>query len=707
MNPGDTQNIVVTHFAARGSSNLNTVTLLKDLDKTAQYIFDSDFNIIPPMTPPLVNTSFIDKGNGIAEILLSWDNRSESYCHWDTLYSIPSDSSFYKFQGYEIYEIRRTATVIPDLYKPETITNDIKLLRIFDIADTVGVIVDTLPGGLTMGIFQVLPPYKSHKPPGFPNTGIIRSLKLNSTKYPEQNGGDTNFIYGREYKFAVLAYAYNTKPKRGQAMTRNTLSSSIFTLRPEAPLAGSQFTLQTNDTIYTNRRDLGVVPIIMKQESLINARYRVLFGNPDTTYNLLKSTNNGISYDTLYKNMAVVNSTADDSSKIIDGVLIKAQRIKESNAGVLKDPTLPTDSIQTRMRGWDYIPETNRYLTASDTLFSHSKPYQSESMSLSWPDVNTFTGNGTSTSPHELRKVKIVFTGYGSGQMVYRYLKNVAPIPPQDPKDPSFIPWILYRWIGYAYQQLNEVPFKVYILEEDANGLILERQVNCAFVENNDSLYNSNGQFIGKGRINGKWDPTTYKSGGYEMLYIFESEYDTNVSNYKTSNLFTQQNTFDIMYVWAPKVDTTGPVDFTVGDEFMIYPYTVTRPELSPGIPLYYEFNTKKAIIGSTQLASTRGEMDKVRVVPNPYYGYNQNQSSFAERFVTFRRLPQRCTIKIYTLNGDLIRRFDKDDMNATLQWNLKNLENVSIASGMYIALIDAAGIGQKIIKLAVFTPEE
>ena len=90
--------------------------------------------------------------------------------------------------------------------------------------------------------------------------------------------------------------------------------------------------------------------------------------------------------------------------------------------------------------------------------------------------------------------------------------------------------------------------------------------------------------------------------------------------------------------------------------------------------------------------------MDKIRVVPNPYYGYNQNQSSFTDRFVTFRRLPEKCTIKIYSLNGDMIRQIDKNNMDAMLRWDLRNLENNPVASGMYIALIDAVRIGQKII---------
>ncbi|MFC2092640.1 hypothetical protein ACFLSV_01955 [Bacteroidota bacterium] len=703
VNPGDTQEIVLAQFVARGSSNLNSVTKLKSLDKKAQRIFDLEFDIIPTIVQPQVNISYKDKGEGRVNIVLSWDNRSEGYLFWDTVFSDREDSGFYKFEGYEIYEIRRTATDIPILNKPETITNDITCLRIFDIVDTVGIIFDTLSGGLTNGVFQVVPPYKSRKPPGFPNTGLIRSLELTGTMYPVENGGDTNFIFGHEYKFAVMAYAYNSNPMRGQAITRNSLLTSIITVRPEAPLAGTQYNLELSDTINTNRRDLGVVPIVISPELLINAKYKILFGNPDTTYNLLRSINNGLSFDTLYRNLLPVQSTADDSSKIVNGVLIKAQRITEFNEGVIKDPILPTDSIQTRYRGWEYTPENHRYLTASDTLFVSTKPYQSQSMNLSWPNQNTFTGNGTSVTPERLRRIKIVYTGYGNGQMAYRYLRNVAPFPGQDPKHPSFIPWVIHRGIGFPYQQLNEVPFKVYEIDQD-DSTTGYRQVNCVFLENNDSLFSWSEKYLGRGEINGKWDPTTHMSGGFEVLYIMESNYDTNKVDYKMKNLMTQQSQFDIMYVWAPKADTSSHGDFTVGDEFTIYPYTVTVPFIAPGYPLYYEFSTPKAIIGSTQLASSRGDMDKIRVVPNPYYGYNQNQSSISDRFVKFRRLPKKCNIKIYSLNGDMVRQLDKDNEDPTLKWNLRNLENNPVASGMYIVLINAEGIGQKIIKLAVFT---
>ena len=142
------------------------------------------------------------------------------------------------------------------------------------------------------------------------------------------------------------------------------------------------------------------------------------------------------------------------------------------------------------------------------------------------------------------------------------------------------------------------------------------------------------------------------------------------------------------------------------GDQFTIFPYTVTS-EISAGNPLYYETSTSAAIIGSSQVAVTNLSLEDVKVVPNPYYGANSLETSISGRFATFTRLPKEVTIKIYTINGDMIKLLQKNDNNSTLQWNLTNLENVPVASGMYIILVDAPGIGTKILKMAIFTPEE
>lgn len=199
-------------------------------------------------------------------------------------------------------------------------------------------------------------------------------------------------------------------------------------------------------------------------------------------------------------------------------------------------------------------------------------------------------------------------------------------------------------------------------------------------------------------------DTTT--SGGKDLLYIFASDYDPNPNNFYTSkNLLLNQPTIDIMYVWNAKLINNGSA-FNNNDELTIYPYTVTRSEIASGYPLFYDIATKKPII-SNENATMNSDLDLVRVVPNPYYGFNSLETSNSGRFVTFRRLPKEVTIKIYTLNGDLIRTLQKNDNISTLRWDLNNLNSIPVASGIYIALIDAPGIGNKVMKLAVFTPQE
>ena len=105
-------------------------------------------------------------------------------------------------------------------------------------------------------------------------------------------------------------------------------------------------------------------------------------------------------------------------------------------------------------------------------------------------------------------------------------------------------------------------------------------------------------------------------------------------------------------------------------------------------------------------------DMDKIVVVPNPYYGFSTLDRSTADKFITFRHLPLECTIKIYTLSGDLIRTLTKTTgsspaSSSTLEWNLQNQDKVPVATGIYIALIDAPGIGQKVLKIVVFTAQE
>jgi photosystem II stability/assembly factor-like uncharacterized protein len=327
------------------------------------------------------------------------------------------------------------------------------------------------------------------------------------------------------------------------------------------------------DTLNTSRRDMGVIPIVLNSSFLLNAKYRVLFRAPDTSYNILRSLNNGVTFDTLFSHLPLT-----DTGRAFDGLLLRVKRIRfnptaglyTGNAGVVKDPGINNDSIQTRQNGWDYFPSQNRYLEGSKFQPSSTRPWQSKSMSISYPCKSSFYGFNSSLKPEDLRKVKIVFTGYGNGQMAYRYLAIDV--------------------MHFVYQDMRQIPIKVYEAEE-YDSTSQPRQLNCAFLEFPD------------GSPNSKWEPTADSMGGKEILYIFGSDYNPIPDPFYTAkNLLLQLAQIDVMYAWAPKLIAPG-MSYHINDEFYIYPYTVTRPEIVPGYPLFYEFQTH-SLIGIKQLSN-------------------------------------------------------------------------------------------------------
>jgi hypothetical protein len=72
------------------------------------------------------------------------------------------------------------------------------------------------------------------------------------------------------------------------------------------------------------------------------------------------------------------------------------------------------------------------------------------------------------------------------------------------------------------------------------------------------------------------------------------------------------------MYVWSAKLKSAGQA-YQVNDEFIIYPYTVTRPEIAPGYPLYYEF-TSHALIGVQNISQEVPQSySLMQNYPNPF----------------------------------------------------------------------------------------
>jgi hypothetical protein len=102
---------------------------------------------------------------------------------------------------------------------------------------------------------------------------------------------------------------------------------------------------------------------------------------------------------------------------------------------------------------------------------------------------------------------------------------------------------------------------------------------------------------------------------------------------------------------------------------------------------------------------------NQINIVPNPFYGrsgigrgsYEANQ---LDNRVKITNLPRECTIRTFTLNGQVVRIFRKENEAPDQEWDLRNDAGVPIASGMYILHIDAKDFGEKILKFMCIMPQ-
>ncbi len=102
-----------------------------------------------------------------------------------------------------------------------------------------------------------------------------------------------------------------------------------------------------------------------------------------------------------------------------------------------------------------------------------------------------------------------------------------------------------------------------------------------------------------------------------------------------------------------------------------------------------------------------RDVMDDIRVVPNPYKGSADWEewtgSGVRLGKIYFMNLPEKCTVRIYTIAGDLVRTMEHNDVTfGALGWDLTGEAGVQVASGIYVYHVDAPAYGEKIGKFAV-----
>ena len=686
VQPGDTQSIIVGQVIARGSSNLESVRALRQADALAQRIFDNNFQV--PDAAPCPTVLPYAPGNG--KIYLSWDDKTERI-------KIPNKLSGgeYKFQGYNVYAIRTGTNGSNEA--------DRKLIMTFDIDDGIQDIQDS--------IFQEqFGTYVYYVVQKGTDNGISRYIVID-----KDNINNLFLVSGTPYTFAVTSYFYDALggPFSAPKVNESPITSCVLTVTPQALTSGTQVNYGLGDTIYTNQRDLGVMPLVVEPLNLITAEYTSTYGGTaaNPTWSLDRTI--GGSTERVLTDQLDFTGT-QDTAKTVNGFLLVHQTIRDS--GIVRDPddnqrvnnNIPT---YTRLRGWTYEPAGNIFFRGPDTLaittakVITNRQFDSRSLGMSFPTQGRFnnfrsritangvqfnegTGANTLMTGGPLRKVQFVF---GETSKAYRYAPAVNVL--QTDTNLSVIP----------YRDMVDVPFSVYSADElDSTGGA-PRRLNIAFVDSD---------------ADGSWNPDETGLGRYQFTYVLTSSYsETPNANYVSRggqpiNPGSANPTFgftamDVMYAWLPRRATAGSM-WTAGDKLTVYPYRITRPSFVPGVPIKYSWKVEGTQTGNTELA--KNQMNNIKVFPNPYYGGQSLETDPFARFIYFSNLPSTCDIYIYTLSGVLVRKLSRnnsDPNNSLEQWDLQNSDQIPVASGMYIVFVDGGSLGSKTLKVAIFTPTE
>lgn len=650
------QEIVAGVIVARGATNLNSVTELKAVDNLAQLAYELNFILAKAPSAPHVTTSGLPN-----EIILTWDDQSEFNADGSPYES--ADPIVAKAYGDTVI-INNVEEVIDDS------TYNFYGYTVYQYSDASGrapVKVDHWD----VTVDNAIDPHPYTKQ---------RMIRIQANKHPDVGNVGDPLINGKEYYYGVTAEAY----LEYGAPKVFTSAATIVRVIPQSKL-GERYAINDStgtywaygDTIKTvvhsvidaniSPSDGSTVVWIVDPSQTTGLEYTVSF-NPDLTWNLVKSTG-----DTVIKNED--NQTGNDAYDVVDGLMVKV--------------TGPDPGINLNIEGpYGVYPGAMGYGQTGGARW------------VSWPTNwgletmfgalgNGFSFFGSDCEPTDYVDVEIQFAGIPSwpqpdSSSTALMAVSKAAYPERWQKG------VVYRRdLGYAVQsQLADIPATVW--DTEANP---PRQLKVAIVEDARAGV-GNGNFI----WDMGWDGSAFSArGGREYFFIINDDYDDLYTDYLNGTL---DGTYNMVMYAAGWGERPGHPYLEDDFEIQIYASNVNSPND------LFRFTAPAAKTATT--ADKKADLKKIKVVPNPYYGYHSGELNIFERWVQFTHLPEKCTIRIFDLAGNQIRKLEKNDPTTTfMQWDLSNEYQLPVASSIYIYHVEVPGVGNKVGKIAVFTPNE
>jgi len=679
LKPGESQRFSIALLLGQ-----NFQDLLSNAE-VSQQVFESDYRFAQaPMKPRLVAVP------GDEKVTLYWDTGAEESFDPFVARANPDDASKgFDFEGYRIYRSRDFSF------------NDTKT-----ITDSKGIPFLSVPLLQANGLpaqFDLVNEFSGLSDIEFAGRGVRFDLG-NNTGLKHEFVDSLNIQNGVTYFYAVTSYDHGDvnaaiAPTEGQRVIQRDAIDRTFT-----------FDLNTAAVVPGPPATGYIGPDLSNGEAQSAAQ---VTGNAtgDVMIQFLDplKVEDGKVYDILFEEIAIDSQTTATAYSVIDqqpitktfnsrdtlfvdllttGVILDGSVVVKDNSGSTVDPSLyELNLISGRIRGAaaGTLPAGQEF-----TITYLVKPV-SNSLSVSGEDDNpVFDGMRVFAKNNETLLDSLSTFGGRSGFKTIETSTNfsdefteigLAGVGNRDPFPADFE----IRFVDYDTSATGE------LTNPADTSIISNVQTNFQIINVEDGAPID--FFIQEvsGHRNGRWD------------------YQETIVLIKPNATQPTQTTYQVKF--SPPVDTLMAADSSdslvtrppvypgAGDVFLLFS---TKP-FDPGDN--YTFTTKAA---SFDDRSNKKALDDIIVVPNPYIAFSAAEIAGVsnqvrdDRRVEFRNLPEKCTIRIYTIVGELVRTIEKDDPSNFAVWDLLTFESQEIAYGVYIYHIDAPGFGTKIGRLGV-----
>ena len=459
---------------------------------------------------------------------------------------------------------------------------------------------------------------------------------------------------GTPYYFAVTAYAV------GIGQTPQVLESAIvfdpdptrttvFTVIPQTPAAGIDLGAATvgavNKTTGVANADIAQVNLIDRTQ-MIAADYRIGYKPDGLDFDWYVVRTVGTAVDTVVNNQG--NYSGDENYPIFDGIQVK----------MLGPPHPPLASVT-----YADVGPNPPGLVPADLPGVFDLCYDFYNCGADY-GLHYFGGSSMdpATDPLSFRNVEIRFDGGANTGMAYRYIRASG---------------------IYQYTDYRPVPWTVWDVDNNI-------QLSGGFLE------------TGTTSVDGVWQPSTSGIGDREAIFVFAHPYTATADPFYTDpardDLLAEGGEIDFMYfVWP--IATAIPMTIDNGDKYVLSLAKRTDTD-------FFTFSSSPANPLNVSLAQS--ELTRIKAVPNPYFAHSSYELNQFNKVVKFTHLPAQCTVRIFTLAGELVRTLEKNDASTSqLTWDIENSQALPVASGVYIFHVDAPGIGTHVGKLVIFMEKE